>query len=85
MIPFCPGCRKVPPVRIVDKGVCVSCLNRGHWVRLVVSEEDRQARIRLWTDFYNKHGYTPSEQAELLSRFDVPKNDREAKEYEPVD
>ncbi len=58
--PYCAVCGAVRPEEFSET-FCQPCINAGHFYRLVLDESDRLQRIRRWTSFYSKNGYTERE------------------------
>lgn len=58
--PYCTHCGCVLPEGI-NTTCCRPCAKKGHNYNLVMDEGDRQRRIKLWSDFHAKMGYTPAE------------------------
>jgi len=61
---FCPACAKRRPADSTAS-TCIPCANAGHKYRIVETEQDRLSRIQAWTSFYDLHGYSKSERAEI--------------------
>lgn len=58
--PYCPQCAGVAPDEMIGF-TCIPCGNQGHASRLVISEQDRQDRIRRWKEFFRESNATKAE------------------------
>lgn len=59
--PYCACCGQVRPEELTNVWTCTPCAKRGHGYRLVSDETDRQYRIRLWQEYYDKNSFTATE------------------------
>ena len=64
MMAYCKDCGAIRPAGR-DDPVCIPCGNSGHWSRLVTSHDDRIKRIANFQAFYDKHGFTVEQIANI--------------------
>lgn len=62
--PHCPQCGAVRPEGDTSTH-CVPCANVGHYNRLILNPEDAAKRLKVWTEFWDQHGYTKAQRKKI--------------------